>query len=658
MGPTLSAVLDDARRRGFVGRAPELRSFTAALAGTDPARVLFVHGPGGIGKSTLLDELRRRAVEAGRPALLLHGRDLGGSIEDVATAVAALPDGPGPVLLVDGYELLSRLDRWFREHLLPSLPADSVVVLAGREPPDPGWSADPGWRQLLRRLDLAVMPPVESLELLCRLGVPEDARGRLATLGRGHPLTLTLLAEACAGGAVPSRLEELPQLVAELCRVLVREVPDADHRTGLATCAHAYRTTEDLLAATVGPRAPEVWAWLEARPFVGRSGDGLHLHDLVRDVFDAEFAQRNPDAYVSLHRTMRQHAVSRLLDPASVSRHRDAMELMLLHRRSPLEPQVRQLRDSGVLAMVPAAPADRAGVLEIASAAEGQQAAEMYGRWIDAQPAGLYVARSETGVEAFALHIYVSAEDNPIPEDPVVRAVLEAIERRSPLRPGERVGIGRGIGNRGRYQRDALAVLAGSVSSLVEWLSRPVAWTVVTPSYEDFWRPFFEYLGFGVLARMHFGDRDLTAYGWDRRRLPLEQFLELTGRRELTGETGPPPAELLRPAPLGRAAFDEAVRAALRDVNRPDRLAAGPLAGTALGPDLRVSLLAGIARLGDEPKGEPLRRVLERTYLRGAPSQEAAAEVLGLPFSTYRRYLARATARLVDLLWAVEVGTG
>ena len=80
-------------------------------------------------------------------------------------------------------------------------------------------------------------------------------------------------------------------------------------------------------------------------------------------------------------------------------------------------------------------------------------------------------------------------------------------------------------------------------------------------------------------------------------------------------------------------------------------------AGTALGPDLRASLLAGIARLAEEPKGEPLRRVLDRTYLCGTPSQEAAAEVLGLPFSTYRRYLARATARLVDLLWAAEVGT-
>ena len=200
----------------------------------------------------------------------------------------------------------------------------------------------------------------------------------------------------------------------------------------------------------------------------------------------------------------------------------------------------------------------------------------MCGRWIDAQPDGLYTARSETGVEAFALHVYVSPEDNPVPEDPVVRAVLDAIARRSPLRPGERVGICRALGNHGVYQRDAMAVLAGSVSSLVEWLSRPVAWTVVTASHEDFWRPFFEYLGFGVLARVGSGSGDVTAYGWDRRRLPLEEFLELTGRRELTGETGPPPAELLRPAPLGREAFEEAVRAALRDLNRPDRLAAQP----------------------------------------------------------------------------------
>ena len=86
-----------------------------------------------------------------------------------------------------------------------------------------------------------------------------------------------------------------------------------------------------------------------------------------------------------------------------------------------------------------------------------------------------------------------------------------------------------------------------------------------------------------------------------------------------------------------------------------DRLASSPLAGTALGPDLRASLLAGIARLAEEPKGEPLCRVLDRTYLCGTPSQEAAAEVLGLPFSTYRRHLSQGVDRVVVWLWDREV---
>jgi len=47
---------------------------------------------------------------------------------------------------------------------------------------------------------------------------------------------------------------------------------------------------------------------------------------------------------------------------------------------------------------------------------------------------------------------------------------------------------------------------------------------------------------------------------------------------------------------------------------------------------------------------------MDRTYVHAAPTQEAAAAVLDLPFSTYRRHLSRAHERLTDLLWAVEIG--
>jgi hypothetical protein len=82
----------------------------------------------------------------------------------------------------------------------------------------------------------------------------------------------------------------------------------------------------------------------------------------------------------------------------------------------------------------------------------------------------------------------------------------------------------------------------------------------------------------------------------------------------------------------------------------------------AIGPDgtsparLRSTLERAVATLGRQPRGAELRRVLDRTFLRPAPTQEAAAEVLGLPFGTYRRHLAAALAELGELLWAVEIG--
>jgi hypothetical protein len=77
----------------------------------------------------------------------------------------------------------------------------------------------------------------------------------------------------------------------------------------------------------------------------------------------------------------------------------------------------------------------------------------------------------------------------------------------------------------------------------------------------------------------------------------------------------------------------------------------GPSAGR-----LHAAILGGIEQLGQEPRAEVLRRVLDRTFVRAAPTQEAAAEVLDLPFSTYRRHLAKAVERLGDRLWAVEIG--
>ena len=121
------------------------------------------------------------------------------------------------------------------------------------------------------------------------------------------------------------------------------------------------------------------------------------------------------------------------------------------------------------------------------------------------------------------------------------------------------------------------------------------------------------------------------------------------------------------PAALPREAFESEVREALRSWRRPDLLATNPLTGSRLVTQhaesdpvaaLRAVLQGALDELGQDPRESKSHRALLATYLGGAPTQEAAAERLGLPFSTYRRHLAQGLAVLGSLLWWHETRDG
>ena len=87
MTTSLGDLLDTARRERFVGRRREIASFDDAVAGRTPQRVLFVHGQGGIGKTTLLAEFRARARAAGRTVVHVDGREVDPSPEGLTSAI-------------------------------------------------------------------------------------------------------------------------------------------------------------------------------------------------------------------------------------------------------------------------------------------------------------------------------------------------------------------------------------------------------------------------------------------------------------------------------------------------------------------------------------------------------------------------------------------
>ncbi len=673
MPSTMASALDAARVRAFVGRDADLAAFESALTGPGPHRLLFVHGPGGIGKTTLAHQFRIRAGQANRAVVELNARDIDCSPEGFRSAfriacqqqvVGRQQDAEPMVLLLDGYDRLARLDDWMRAEFLPALPADSVVVLVGRKPPAAPWRTDPGWRALASVHRLEPLTGSESNDLLARFAVPAEQRARLAGLGRGHPLTLALLADSAVTATVPNDLADAPDLLAVLVPQIVDEAPDEAHALGYVLCAIAWLTTEDLLRRGVGERAGEVWSWLVSRPFVTLGPDGLYPHDLVRDVLDADLRRRSPERYRLAHRVVHQHAIAGLRRADTTRRELWAHQKLYLHRHSPLSASFWVLRERGAAAVVRGCTADHPEILEMVRHFDGERNAAIAAQCLEAQPDGLSVVRSPTGIAGFFLQVLYPCDPALVEADPVVRAALDVAGSVSPARPGEQISIGRFLAGHNDYQRDAYAVLAASVSSASLWISRPLAWSFVTTVDDEFWAPGFEYLGLTPRVRTEFDGRGYTIFGIDWRRIPIDVWLDVMAERELTGEQGTIPAELQRPAPLSRPQFDEAVRAALRDLHRPDRLGRNPLTESRLvtgsadrpGTELRQAILAGIGRVGQQQRNLPLGRVLDRTIVHPAPTQEAAAEVLDLPFSTYRRHLARAIDELTDVLWSVEIG--
>ena len=132
----------------LVGRAEERARLTALLAPHGPAAV-FVHGPGGIGKTTLVTgtlaalamncvSLNGRHMEPTVPgALAALGTALGGPPPQSATAAAEQIAVAGvDVLVIDSFERLNLLDGWIRNELTRALPAGVTTLLVGRRGPN------------------------------------------------------------------------------------------------------------------------------------------------------------------------------------------------------------------------------------------------------------------------------------------------------------------------------------------------------------------------------------------------------------------------------------------------------------------------------------------------------------------------------------------
>lgn len=186
----------------FVGRGDYLSAFRRLLQRRDTPRVLYVSGPGGIGKTCLLEAFRRTAAELGCPFCYLDARRLAADPEVIRPVVmqALAPERErsgaprSRVLAVDHVECWSSVVGWLRASLLPRLPESAVLVIARRARPGADWWADPGVHSLITEHALGPLDDTDAADYLTRRGLSAKQQPAVLDYAQGYPLALAMAA--------------------------------------------------------------------------------------------------------------------------------------------------------------------------------------------------------------------------------------------------------------------------------------------------------------------------------------------------------------------------------------------------------------------------------------------------------------------------------
>jgi hypothetical protein len=689
-----------ARRRHFVGRVAEIQLFQAALAEAEPPYlVLYLHGPGGVGKTSLLGEWATRATQLGTAAIYLDARNVDPTPDSFLTALAlalrlSLPADPlgalagrdgRSVLFIDTYEALTPLESWLRDHFLPQLPANLFVVLAGRNPPTAQWRGDAGWQNLVRVLPLRNLTPAESHTYLSARTVAPPNYERIIRFTHGHPLAISLVADVLEQNPeLEFEPTSAPNVVAALLERFVQETPSPAHRFALEASALVRQMTESLLAAMIDTAdAHAIFNWLRGLSFMEAGRQGLFPHDLVREALVADLRWRNPDWYAELHARARAYYSGRLAQTQGREQRRTLLDLVFLHRDNfVLRPYFETFfegQDLPTLWLDRMNPADQPVLLDLVTQHESPASAQLAAFWFEHQPGGTTVVRDHQGqvqgfVTVVALH---DATPEEVAADPATQAAWRYLRGHAPLRPGELALYIRFWLDRSLYQEMSPVQSRIFLFCLQTYLTTPgLAFIFFACTDPDFWLPIFTYGNLTRLPAADFtvGGRAYGVYSHDWRIVSPTSWLELMAERELAMGLVEAPTAAATATPttlvLSQPDFAEAVRAALRSYTRPQDLQANPLLRSRLVLDQsaadapladRVSALQTLIRTGAEqlqasPKQLRFYRALYHTYFRPAATQELAAELIDVPFSTYRRHLKSGVDEVVAYLWQLETG--
>jgi len=304
---TLRETAHDADAERFSGRTAELAIVDELLDRGGSHRLLYVHGPGGVGKSALLRATARLARVSGYQVDVYDARTLPGELRPLVERV--IPSARARrCIVIDEVDVLGAAVLPLRDAMLDSLDDATRVVIAGRAVPDPSWheGALPG---IVIDMHLRPLSDEEASGLLSASGVADEVRRReIVAWAQGSPLALTVAAAVPAGtpGSLESELEE--RLTSWLAGQSMLDVDPAV----LDVAALAPAVDARLIAAALPGRSTrDAMRTLGALPVVERLGPRLTMHPVLASAIRARLRSLAPGRHREFVRRIALHLGAR-----------------------------------------------------------------------------------------------------------------------------------------------------------------------------------------------------------------------------------------------------------------------------------------------------------------------------------------------------------
>jgi hypothetical protein len=687
----IADILSKARKQHFTGREREIAEFRQLLNEPELSyHILFLYGPAGQGKTTLVREFTELCRLNQNPYLHLDAREI---IPSTAGFYQALCDALNVnaiqqvmetfersektfVLFIDTYKKLSALDNWLREEFLPQLPENVLTVFSARNHPSPQWLSDPGWHDLIKTVQLRNFSPSESRLYLERRKVPPDQFEKILDFTHGHPLALSMVADLfLQKPKTDFSIEESPDIVQRLLDHFLLKVPSPAHKTALEICAITYVTTESLLASVMGTQnAHELFEWLKNLSFIESNKFGLYPHDLARESLAADLKWRNPDWFTHLYRKTGDYYISKLENASGEEQRKLLFALTYLQRRNPAVRPFYHWEENNEFWVDLMKPEDVKPLTKMVESFYGKEAVKQFQFWLSHPAAQVWVWRSPANQQsAFVMRINVNElEDKQKIKDEVMERAIAYVNDTFHLRKGEVATVFRFWMASETQQH--ISKLQSSVFLFITQYyltTKGLAAHLLAVENPGFWKTLLNYYGMEHVPLLDFatGSKEAGFYMHDVRKTPPKLWLNNLSLRE--SASAPVVQSALQNSEmivLSEAEFFDSTYNALKDYHSEKKLEGNPLihsrfvllAQDVNGPTIdRIQVLknqidSALKRIEESPRDDRFHRLLYRTFINPVGSQEQAAEFLTLPFSTYRRHLKKAVGLVTDILWRQE----